>query len=71
MKTKVISKQFHLAWRDTARGLIIAVVTPMLYVIQEMIPGWDADPIIKAGISAGISYLLKNFFEPTKVIQKV
>lgn len=71
MNKKVISKQFSLAKRDIIRGLIISVVTPMLYVIQEMIPGWDADPIIKAGISAGISYLIKNFLEPTKAIERL
>ena len=71
MNKKVISKQFSLSKRDFIRGFIISVVTPMLYVIQEMIPGWDVDPIIKAGISAGISYLLKNFLEPSKTIEKL
>jgi len=46
-------------------------LTPMLYIIQEMIPGYNLDPIVQAGLSAGISYLIKNFLEPTKVIEKV
>lgn len=71
MAKKVISKQFHLKLRDVSRGFIMAVLTPMLYVVQEMIPGWDIDPIFKAGISAGVSYLIKNFLEPTKAIEKL
>jgi hypothetical protein len=71
MAKKVVSKQFSLKLRDFSRGFIMAVLTPMLYIIQEMIPGYNLDPIVQAGLSAGISYLIKNFLEPTKVIEKV
>lgn len=67
MKT-LISTQFTLKLRDFLYGLIMAVGTPLLYLAQEMIPGWDADPFVKAGISAGITYLIKNFVEPSKVV---
>lgn len=67
MKT-LISKQFTLKLRDFSIGLIMAIGTPLLYLAQEMVPGWDADPFVKAGISAGITYLIKNFVEPTKLV---
>lgn len=67
MKT-LISTQFTLKLRDFLIGLIMAVGTPLLYLAQELIPGWNADPFVKAGISAGITYLIKNFIEPTKVV---
>lgn len=47
---------------DFIKGLIMAVGTPVLYLVQELIPGWDISPIAKAAISAGITYLLKNLF---------
>lgn len=64
----ILSEQFSLKWRDALRGFIMAVGTPLLYMAQEMIPGWVADPFVKAGISAGLTYIIKNFIEPAKVI---
>ena len=40
----------------------MAIGTPVLYLVQELIPGWNIDPIYKAGISAAIAYLIKNYF---------
>lgn len=65
---EILDSQFSLKWRDALRGLIMAVGTPLLYFIQEAIPMWTIDPIWKIAISAAAAYLLKNFFEPTKVI---
>lgn len=48
--------------RDLLKGLILAVGTPVLYFIQELIPHWNIPPIAKIAISAGITYLLKNLF---------
>lgn len=62
------SKQFTLNWRDLLKGLIMAIGTPVLYLIQEMIPGWNLDPIAQAALSALITYLLKNFFAPPTVV---
>ena len=66
---KLVSSQFDLKWRDGLRGLIMAVGTPVIYAVQELIPGWEIDPVLKIAISAGLTYLLKNFFEPTKIIE--
>lgn len=45
----------------------MAVRTPVLYLIQEIIPGWDipfvegsAEQIVRVGIAAFVAYLLKN-----------
>lgn len=68
MEKTIVSKQFTLKARDFLKGLFMAVATPALYIVQEMIPGWNIDPILQASISAGISYLLKNYFESTKEV---
>lgn len=69
MANKVIlSEQFKLQTRDFLRGLIMAVGTPLLYLLQEVIPGWDADPFVKAGLSAGVTYIIKNLVEGPKVV---
>lgn len=67
MKT-LISTQFTLKLRDFLIGLFMAVGTPLLYLAQEMIPEWTADPFVKAGLAAGVTYLIKNFVEPSKVV---
>lgn len=71
-KTKVItSKQFQINTRDFLKGMILAVGTPVLYALQELIPVWEIDPIYKIAISGLVSYLLKNFFERDRVITVV
>lgn len=62
-----VSERFKLFWDDYLKGFVIAVGTPVIYLIQELIPGWDAHPIVKASISATITYLLKNFFAKPSV----
>lgn len=47
---------------DFWKGFIMAIGTPVFYMLQEMIPGWNVDPLIKAALSAGVTYLIKNFF---------
>jgi hypothetical protein len=60
----------NLNWQDFFKGLIMAVGTPVLYLLQELIPHWNLSPIEKAAISASVTYLLKNFFTPTpKTVQ--
>ena len=56
------SKFLSLNWRDFLRGWIMAIGTPLLYFLQEMIPGFDIHPMYKIAISASVTYLLKNFF---------
>ncbi len=62
------SESFSIGWKDGLRAFLIAVLTPVLYVVQELIPGWHLDPISKAAISAGVAYLIKNFFTPGEIV---
>jgi hypothetical protein len=75
MSNKVISKQFSLKWRDIVRGFILAVLTPALLIIQQSLEAnsltFNWHQIGMASIAGGLAYLVKNFFEPTKVIEKV
>jgi len=75
METKLTSDQFSLSSSDWLKGLIMAIGTPILLAIQEMIPNWHigtpgsgTDILIKAAISATVTYLLKNFFDKPKVV---
>lgn len=55
-----------LGWRDYARGLIMAVLVPVLTIIQQsleagnLVFNWNA--ILIAAVSGLTAYLLKNFF---------
>lgn len=65
------NKQFTLQGRDFWRGLIQAVGTVVLTLLLEQIKaglGYDWTVIIDAAIAAGLTYLLRNFFEPTKTV---
>jgi len=63
----LVSKQFSLEARDFLKGLIMAVGVPVLTIVQELIPHYDINIIYKAGISAIITYLLKNYFAAPQV----
>jgi hypothetical protein len=66
------SQLFSLKARDFLKSFVIAIGTPILYVLQELIPNWPLNPIEKAGLSAGVTYLLKNLFtDDIKVSQKI
>lgn len=59
---------FSLKLRDALKGLIMAIGTPVLYFLQEYVPGLETlPPVAKIAISATITYLLKNFFTATNV----
>lgn len=75
MKNAVASKQFSLGWRDILRGLIMAVLTPVVVIIQQSIESgvltfnWKTIGI--SALAGGAAYIIKNVFEPAKVILKV
>jgi hypothetical protein len=62
-KSKFLSLNAH----DFLKGAIIAVVTPVLVLIQEILSNgvFELSPkqIIAVGVSGFIAYLLKNLFE--------
>lgn len=75
MSKRVISEQFSLKWRDIVRGFILAVLTPALLIVQQSLDAgsltFNWHQIGMAAIAGGGAYLIKNFLEPTKVIEKV
>jgi len=64
----IVNKQGSLNWRDMFKGAIMAVGVPVLTVLQELIPGYDIPVIYKAGLSALITYLLKNVLAKPTVV---
>ena len=70
-KEIVTSKQFTIDWRDIAKGLLMAVITPVLFIIQqslvagELTFNWKAIGI--AAVSGGVAYIIKNFLTPSVV----
>lgn len=75
MANVVASPQFTLKWRDFLRGLIIAVLTSVLVVVQQTIESgvltFDWNSIGIAAVGSGVAYVLKNYLEPSKVITVV
>lgn len=74
MKT-IISKQFRLQGRDVARGALIAALTSVLTLVLDTVQAgsltFDWKLIGTTGLTAGVSYLLKNWLEPTRVVNVI
>ncbi len=72
MATVTSSKQFTLNARDIVKGLIMAVILPVLNVIQQSIEAgsftldWKRIGLLAAG--GFIAYLIKNFLTPAEVV---
>lgn len=72
MQTATTSKQFSLNLSDFWKGLILAVVVPVLKVIMDTINtgeltfNWGA--IGRLALAAILGYLLKNFLDPAKIV---
>jgi len=56
------SNKNSLNLRDFLRGLIMAVGTPVLYLLQELIPNHPMPVVAKCAVSALVTYLIKNYF---------
>ena len=69
MKT---SKFLALNWADILKGLLMAILTPAVVIIQQSLElgiltlEWES--IVTASIGGGLAYLLKNFLTPQKEI---
>lgn len=64
-------KQFSITGRDFWMGLLQAVGTVVLTLLLDQIKeglGYDWATIIDAAVAAALTYLLRNFFEPTKTV---
>jgi hypothetical protein len=71
------SPLFSLNWNDAIKGLIMAVGTPALFIIQQAIANgqfvFNWKQIGMAALAGGVAYLVKNFFtpaDPTKEVTK-
>lgn len=66
-----MSKFLSLNWQDFGKGMLMAVLTPVLVIIQQSIEqgSWifDWKIIGLSAIGGGLAYLIKNFF--TKPIE--
>lgn len=70
--TTVTSKQFSLNIKDFLKGLLVAVIGAALTAIQTSISAgtivFNWKEIGAVALTAGVAYLLKNFFTPAQVI---
>lgn len=64
------SKKYKINLRDILKGLFIAVLTPVLFTIQQSLDAGEINlnwkGIAIAAVSGGVAYLIKNFFEDNK-----
>lgn len=71
MKT---SNFLSLNWLDLGKGLLMAVLTPAVVIVQQSIESgeftFDWKSIALASFAGGCAYLVKNFFtKPTQNVQ--
>jgi len=73
MGKRIVSKQGSLQGRDLFRGLIMAILTPAVLVLQQSLDAgilvFNLKAMGMASIAGGLAYLVKNLLEPTKVIE--
>jgi len=68
------SNFLSLNMRDLLRGLLMAVLTPVLVIVQQSIEGgelvfnWKAIGI--AAVAGGVAYLIKNLFTPKTEVKQ-
>jgi len=66
----VTSHQFRINLNDLAKGLIVAGLTPPLFILQAWADGGVVDltwkHLLMSAASGFIAYLIKNFFTPSQ-----
>ena len=67
------SKIFNLNLKDVSKGIAVAVLTSVVVYLAEQlqVPGFDFalfdwGTILNVGLSAGLAYLVKNFFSTSE-----
>lgn len=72
MATVRLSKKFTLQVPDFVRGAILSALTAGLTIVQQSLEAgqlkFNWTVIATASVSAFVAYLMKNYFEPAKVI---
>ncbi len=72
MQTTTTSKQFNLTLNDWWKGLLVAVITPIVTIIMTSIQAgsltFDWKAIGFTAIAALLAYVTKNFLTPAKIV---
>lgn len=72
MQVSSTSKQYSINWQDIIKGLLMAVLTPVIVIIQNSISlgaiTFDWKNISMAAIGGGLAYLIKNFMTPAQTV---
>lgn len=72
MATTTTSNQYSVSTKDVLKGLLVAVITPVITIIMTSVNAgqltfdWKAIGIV--ALAAGLAYLVKNFFTPSAII---
>lgn len=73
MSNIIVSKQFNLKLRDWLKGLLMAVLTPAILIVQQSLEAgiwvFNWQTIGMAAVAGGMAYIVKNFLEPSKVVE--
>lgn len=72
--TTVTSKQFTISLPDVWRGLLVAVITPVITIIISSLNAgsltFDFKAIAITALTAGLAYVIKNFLTPSQIVIK-
>ncbi len=72
MKVSTTSSQFTLNLKDVLKGLLVAVLTPVITIIIDSISSggltFNWTLIGVTALTAGLSYIVKNFLSPGTVV---
>lgn len=65
------SKLFTINFQDIAKGLLMAVIVPVIAIIEQSLQAgnltFDWKVIGGAALAGGMGYLAKNFFTPSVI----
>lgn len=71
-QTTTTSKQFTINLTDIWKGLLVAVITPVLTVVLDSLNSgsltFDWKHIGITALTAGIAYIIKNFLSTSKIV---
>lgn len=72
MATITTSNQFSLNLKDILKGLLVAVITPVITIIMSSVNAgqltFDWKAIGITALAAGLAYLVKNFLTPSAIV---
>lgn len=73
-QTVTTSKRWTLNWQDILKGLKVAVILPVLTIIQQSIEAGnfkvDWKLVGLTAVGGFIAYLIKNFLSPAEIVIK-